>query len=95
MSSTDPARKRETPTGFMLLDQETIKLLDTTYNEDKLCFLISHQQGLLVAVEWVNSIIHKNPRIHEKEWKKFMQLDAFVAKYTLKKQQGNINREVQ
>ena len=50
-----------TLTGFMFLDEDTIKLLDTTYNGEKLRFPISHQQNLLVAVEWVNSIIRKNP----------------------------------
>ena len=70
-----------TLTGFMLLDEELIKLLDTTYNEEKHYFHASQQQNLLVAVEWVNSIIRENPQIHENEWKKFRQLDyqAFVS----------------
>ena len=70
MSSTDPARKRETPTGFMLLDQESIKLLDTTYNEEKLQFIVSHKQSLLVAVQWVNAIIHKVHKTTRKSGKK-------------------------
>ena len=39
-----------TLTGFMLLDEELIKLLDTTYNEEKHLFHASRQQNLLVAV---------------------------------------------
>ena len=86
-----------TLTGFMLLDVEVINLLETTYNEEKLNFRISHKQNLLVAVEWVKSIIHQNPRIQQNQWMRFTQLDfqAFVAEYTLRKQQIIKNGEVQ
>ena len=86
-----------TITCFMLLDLDIISLLETTYNEEKLNFRISHKQNLLVAVEWVKSIIHQNPRIQQSQWMRFTQLDfqAFVAEYTLRKQQINRNGEVQ
>ena len=81
----------------MLLDLETINLLETTYNKEKLNFRISHKQNLLVAVEWVKSIIHQNPQIQQSQWMRFTQLDfqAFVAEYTLRKKQNIKNGELQ